>query len=97
MSQNVPLFVPLQRRGVVTLPIDVRRRLRVDQPGAQLRLEEVRPGVYEMTAVAVVPAEQVWFWEERWQRMEHEADEDRRAGRTVITGSAEEFLADLDR
>jgi hypothetical protein len=96
MSSTPPLFLPLQRRGVVTLPAELRRSLHLDQPGAQLRLEEVRPGVYEMTAVAAVAADQVWFWDERWQRMELQADRDRAAGQTVSTGTIDEFLAELD-
>ncbi len=91
-----PVYIPLQRRGVVTLPAELRRELHLDQPGAQLRLEEVRPGVYEMTAVAAVPADQVWFWEERWQQLERGADADQAAGRTVSTQNLVEFLAELD-
>lgn len=89
-------FIPIQRRGVVTLPAEVRERLQLDRPGTQLRLDEVRPGVFEMTAMVAIPADQAWFWDERWQRMEREADTDALAGRTVGTGGPAEFLAELD-
>jgi antitoxin MazE len=43
-----------------------------------------------------VPAEQAWFWTERWQQMEREADEAVADGRVEISENVDEFLADLD-
>lgn len=42
-------------------------------------------------------AEQAWFWTERWQAMEQEAQDDIATGRTETFDNAEEFLADLER
>jgi antitoxin MazE len=91
-----PVYLAMQARGVVTIPADVRRRLHADQPGAQLRLVETREGVYELTAVAPVPAEQTWFWSERWQAMEHEAEAAFAAGDTKVFHDLDSFIADLD-
>ena len=41
-------------------------------------------------------AGQEWFWSERWQQMEREADEDYAAGRYKTFDDVESFLADLD-
>ena len=43
-----------------------------------------------------VPADQAWFWTERWQEMEAEADEDVRAGRVTRSDSIDDFLKDLE-
>ena len=43
-----------------------------------------------------VPADQAWFWTERWRRMEREADDAVSAGRIVIVDGVEELLAELD-
>jgi hypothetical protein len=40
---------------------------------------------------------QRWFWSERWQRLEREADDDIAAGRITTFEDVESFLADLDR
>jgi hypothetical protein len=40
---------------------------------------------------------QRWFWSERWQRLEREADDDIAAGRIATFEDVESFLADLDR
>lgn len=91
-----PVYLAMQSRGVVTIPADIRRRLHADQPGAQLRLVETSEGVYELTAVAAVPAEQAWFWSERWQAMEHEAEAAFAVGDTKVFHDLDSFVADLD-
>ena len=48
---------------------------------------------------APIPAEQSWFWTERWQRMEREAQEDIEAGRVTRYSDVEaaiEALAEAD-
>ncbi len=54
-------------------------------------------GVIELHPRLPVDADQAWFWTERWQRMEREADEDIAAGRVDTFESADAFLADLGR
>ena len=91
-----PIFLTLQSRGVVTIPRDVRQRLHADQPGAQLRLVETREGVFELTVMTPVPADQTWFWSERWQAMEREAESAYAAGTSRAFDNIDSFVADLD-
>jgi bifunctional DNA-binding transcriptional regulator/antitoxin component of YhaV-PrlF toxin-antitoxin module len=89
-------FVALQRRGTIAIPADIRKRHHLDEPGAQVELIERADGVIEMRPQLPHPAEQKWFWTERWQRMEREADADIAAGRVGTYESGEDFLAHLD-
>jgi AbrB family looped-hinge helix DNA binding protein len=89
-------YVGVQRRGVIALPADLRQRLHLDQPGAQLELTERPDGVIELRPALPVPASQAWFWTERWQHREHEVDEHVAAGRVSVYESGEDFLAHLD-
>ncbi|MFI5009266.1 MAG: AbrB/MazE/SpoVT family DNA-binding domain-containing protein [Solirubrobacterales bacterium] len=89
-------FVALQRRGTIAIPADIRKRHHLDEPGAQVELIERDDGVIEMRPQLPHPAEQQWFWTERWQRMEREADADIAAGRIGTHESGEDFLAHLD-
>ena len=89
-------FLTVQSRGTVALPPQVRRRLSLDLPGAQVRMVERPDGVIELHPVIPVPSDQAWFWTERWQRMEREADADIAAGRVVVTEGPDAFFADLD-
>lgn len=86
----------VQGRGTVALPADVRRRHHLDEPGSQVRLVEREDGVLELHPLVSVPADQAWFWTERWQAMERGADDDVRAGRLVVTDGPDEFLDELD-
>jgi bifunctional DNA-binding transcriptional regulator/antitoxin component of YhaV-PrlF toxin-antitoxin module len=86
----------IQARGTVALPADLRRRLHLDGPDAQVKLIEHEDGRLELRPVVTVPADQAWFWTERWQAMEREADEDIAAGRVTVVEGTDELIAHLD-
>ncbi len=90
-------YVTIQQRGLIALPADIRRRLGIDQPGAQVEVVERADGVIELHPTVPVPADQAWFWTERWQKMEREVDAHVAKGEGTIHDSAEELFADLDR
>jgi bifunctional DNA-binding transcriptional regulator/antitoxin component of YhaV-PrlF toxin-antitoxin module len=85
----------IQGRGTIALPADLRRRRGLDQPGALLRLVERDDGVIELHPMTAVPADQAWFWSERWQRMEREADGDISDGRLTAHESVDDLLDHL--
>jgi hypothetical protein len=89
-------YLTVQKRGVISLPASLRRRYHLDEAGAQVQLSERSDGVLELRPQATIPVEQRWFWTERWQKMEREADADIAAGRVERFDSAEDFIADLD-
>ena len=87
-------LLTVQSRGTIALPADLRRRLHLDQADAQIKLIEREDGRIELVPVVAVPADQAWFWADRWQAMEHEADADIAAGRTAVVDGLE-GLTDL--
>jgi bifunctional DNA-binding transcriptional regulator/antitoxin component of YhaV-PrlF toxin-antitoxin module len=89
-------YVTLQGRGTLALPADVRRRHRLDEPGAQVEVVERPDGVIELHPHVPVPADQAWFWTDRWQAREREAEEHVEAGQVTTHDSAEDFLTHLD-
>jgi bifunctional DNA-binding transcriptional regulator/antitoxin component of YhaV-PrlF toxin-antitoxin module len=90
------VYVGVQSRGVLALPADVRKRHRLDEPGAQVRIVERDDGVIELHPQLAIPADQAWFWTERWQAMEVEADAEVAAGRVRRHASGEALLEHLD-
>lgn len=90
-------FVTVQSRGVLALPRDVRARHGLDAPGAQVEIVEREDGVIELHPHVAVPADQAWFWSERWQRMEREVDEHVERGEIERFDSSDEFLSSLDK
>ena len=89
-------LLTIQSRGTVALPADLRRRLHLDQADAQIKLIERDDGRIELVPVVAVPADQAWFWTDRWQAMEREADADVAAGRVVVVDGADELIAHID-
>jgi antitoxin MazE len=89
-------FVTVQKRGTIALPPDLRRRYHLDEPGAQVELTEREDGVIELRPKVAIPADQTWFWTDRWQEMEREAAEAIKAGDMVRSDSVDEFLTELD-
>lgn len=89
-------FVALQGRGLIALPADLRRRHQLDQPGAQVEVRERADGVIELHPLAAVPVDQQWFWTEKWQSMEREAQQQLEGGAERVHQSSEEFLQHLD-
>jgi hypothetical protein len=89
-------YVGVQRRGVIALPAELRHKLHLDEPGAQLEITERPDGVLELRAALPVAADQAWFWTQEWQQREREVDEHVAAGRVTVHESADDFLAHLD-
>ena len=90
-------FVQPQGKGVIALPAELRRRLRLEEPGVQLEVTERPDGVVELRSTVAVPASEAWFWEERWQAGERAVDEHVAAGRVTTHASDEDFLRSLER
>ena len=88
-------FVTVQARGVIAIPSAIRRQFGLDRPGAQVEVIE-RDGEIILRPHVPVPSDQTWFWTERWQKMERDADENIAAGKVVSFDDVDEFLADLD-
>jgi antitoxin MazE len=95
-SRSSDVYVGVQSRGVLALPADVRKRHRLDEPGAQVRVVERDDGVIELHPQLAIPVGQAWFWTERWQAMEVEADAEVAAGHVTRDGSGEALLEHLD-
>lgn len=89
-------YVGVQRRGVIALPNELRQKLHLDEPGAQLEVTERPDGVVELRPSLPIPADQAWFWTERWQQREREVDEHVAAGRVTVHDDGDDFLAHLD-
>jgi bifunctional DNA-binding transcriptional regulator/antitoxin component of YhaV-PrlF toxin-antitoxin module len=89
-------YVGLQSRGLIALPSELRRRMHLDEPGAQLEILEREDGVIELRAALPVPADQAWFWTERWQRREREVDRHVARGEVTVHESTDDFLTHLD-
>ncbi len=93
-EQQAAVAVKPDRQGVVTIPEEFRQYW--DQENFVLEVALREDGVIELRPRLTIDPAQSWFWTERWQRMEREANEDFAAGRFATFDTVESFLADLD-
>jgi len=89
-------YVTIQTRGTLALPASIRRRHRLDEPGAQVQVTERDDGVIELRPHVAVPADQAWFWTGTWQKREREVDAHVQAGEVTTHESPDDFIAHLD-
>jgi antitoxin MazE len=90
-------FIAVQRRGLLALPKDVRARSGLDRPGAQVEVVERGDGVIELHPHVAVPAEQAWFWTERWHGMERQVDDHVERGEITTFDSSADFLSAIEK
>ena len=86
-------LVQVRKKAQVTLPQSVRQELGIEE-GDFLDIQ-VRSGEIVLKVKKLVDKEQAWFWTNRWQQGEKEAEEDIRAGRVhnfPVTNEAVAFL-----
>ena len=84
--------IKVGRRGTITIPKELRSGL---DPSTVLEVLRREDGVIELRPQQLIDASQAWFWSERWQRMERDANQDFEAGRFETFDTVEEFLEDL--
>ncbi len=90
-----PTYVTVQARGIIALPTGVRKRHRLDEPGAQVQVIERDDGVIELHPTLPVPASQAWFWNEEWQRREREVADAVAGGEVTTFDLAADLVAHL--
>jgi bifunctional DNA-binding transcriptional regulator/antitoxin component of YhaV-PrlF toxin-antitoxin module len=85
------MVVILGLDGSVLLPKEIREEL---DANALFEVAQRPDGVIELRPYGTADPDQRWFWSERWQQMEREADEDYAAGRWKRFNNIEDFIAD---
>lgn len=88
-------FLTVQGRGTVALPPSLRKRYRLDRPGAQMEITEREDGVLELRPMVAVPVSEAWFWDERWNAGEREVDAHVRRGEVAVHDSVDDLVAHL--
>jgi AbrB family looped-hinge helix DNA binding protein len=71
-------LVQVRKKAQLTLPLSVRQKLGIEE-GDFLDVQ-VKSGEIVLRVKKLIDKEQAWFWTERWQKGEKEAEEDIRAG-----------------
>jgi AbrB family looped-hinge helix DNA binding protein len=82
------------RHGQITLPASVRKRLGIEE--GDLVEIEIKDDTAVLVPKKLVDKSQAYFWTQKWQEGEQEADADIKAGRVKTFDTADELIQDLD-
>ena len=85
----------IRAKGQITIPKSVRENLDV-QEGDDLIFFVNEAGQFVVEAAQIIPPEQAWFWTDRWQKMEREAQKEIDAGREQEFESAQDAIKALN-
>ena len=91
MSNTSYYRTRLRNKGQVTIPGAIRNVLGVEE-GDELVFMTDENGRVVVERVQLIPPDQAWFWSERWQRLEREAQQDIEKNRVHQFNTAEETI-----
>jgi len=96
MGENTRMeeLVRLRARGQVTLPGFIREKLHLEE--GSLVLIKIVDNTIVLVPQETVDKEQSWFWQEKWQRLEGEAEDDILKGRVKSFDSVEELFDEIE-
>jgi len=86
----------LRAKGQITVPAEIRSVLGAEE-GDDLVFYTDKQGQVMISRAQIIPPDQAWFWSERWQKLEHEAEEDIAAGRVYGFDDVESALTTLSQ
>jgi AbrB family looped-hinge helix DNA binding protein len=88
-------LIQVRKKAQLTIPQSVRQKLGIEE-GDFLDVR-VRSGEIVLKVKKLIDKEQAWFWTNRWQQGEKEAEEDIRAGRVHRFPDSKSAVAFLHR
>jgi len=86
----------LRPKGQVTVPPEIRSLLGAAE-GDDLVFSTDENGRVVLSRAQIIPPDQAWFWSERWQALEHEAQADLASGRVTEFADLASALGSLEK
>ena len=96
MSDKTFFKSRLRTKGQITVPAEIRSALGATE-GDDLLFYTDERGQVVIRRAQIIPPDQAWFWSERWQKLERQAQEDIDAGRIDAFEDLDNALTALDQ
>ncbi|MEW5871034.1 MAG: AbrB/MazE/SpoVT family DNA-binding domain-containing protein [Chloroflexota bacterium] len=96
MSDKTFFKSRLRNKGQITVPQEIRQTLGAEE-GDDLLFSTDEQGRVIISRAQIIPPDQAWFWSERWQRLERQAQADLESGQVEEFASVDQALAHLDQ
>jgi AbrB family looped-hinge helix DNA binding protein len=89
------MMLQIRSNGQITLPASVRRQARLKE-GDLLEVTVAENGTICLAPRVAIERDQAYFYTERWQAGEREAEADLKAGRYEDFDNMDDFLKSLE-
>lgn len=86
-------LVQVRKKAQLTLPQSIRQELGIEE--GDFLDASIQDGVILLRVKRLIDKSQAWFWTERWQQGEREAEGDIRSGHVQRFPNAKEAIASL--
>jgi len=87
-------LINVRKKGQITLPLSMRKKLGIRD--GSIVLSKVVDDTIVLVPQETVDRDQAWFWKERWQKLEAEAEKDIAEGRTKTFSSVEDLFHEIE-
>lgn len=87
-------LISVRKKGQVTLPLSMRKVLRIEE--GSVLMSKIVDDAIVLVPQEVVDRDQAWFWKDRWQKLEADAEKDISAGRTKTFDSVEDLFHEIE-
>jgi AbrB family looped-hinge helix DNA binding protein len=87
-------LIKVREKGQITLPLYMRKKLHLEQ--GDLVLAKIVDNTVVLVPQETVDKDQAWFWTERWQKLEGEAEADIQKGRIKSFDSVEDLFDEIE-
>jgi len=87
-------LITVRKKGQVTLPLSMRNELGIEE--GSIVLSKVVDNAIVLIPQETVDRDQAWFWKDRWQKLEAEADKDAAEGRVKAFDSVEDLFHEIE-
>jgi AbrB family looped-hinge helix DNA binding protein len=87
-------LISVRKKGQITLPLSMRNKLGIKEES--IVMAKIVDDTIVLVPQETVDRDQAWFWKQRWQKLEAEAEEDLAAGRTKTFESVEDLFHEIE-
>lgn len=88
-------LIKVREKGQITLPLYMREKLSMKK--GDLILAKIVNNTVVLIPQEAVDKDQAWFWQERWQILEAEAESDIQMGRVKTFSSVEDLYDEIEK
>lgn len=87
-------LVKVRQKGQLTLPLSMRKKLGITE--GSVVMSKIVDDTIVLIPQDMVDRDQAWFWKDRWQKLEAEADRDISEGRTKTFETVEDLYHEIE-